>query len=539
MRWFLCVFLWAFLGCSLCAQDVIRAALYLSGAATEEEIPEDYISFVESSPKVRINAKRIRPGLLSDYQIASLTDYRASHGDILSLEELALVDGFSAEAVAALGPFLSLESSRMAGNTDTLRVRSTVLLRGTLTSFGAKAKVLGDGWRAGGAWRSGGGSFYGEYSGRFGTLLAGDFNIRYGQGLISWSGFSLSSLSTVDAFVWKATGLSPVWSYATPQNRGIAYEYGTRDFRGAVFATLSGTFGAHADYLWRHGQAGGTVILTDAKMLSFSLDGRYNFRGSDVAWEAAYRNRSVAGKAALRIPVGESFRLAVQGRGIPSHFSGKKYGEYGAALGTAFTSGKWQPLSGKTGFGSSVPAHQASLTVDASMLPIPETDPRRLQIRVYASWKWQMLSAWALELRLTERYRNYENPRMAFRADVRYGNGPWLSVLRTEVVRCDKTGFLGYWEGGYKADAFSAYLRLAGFLVDQWNDRIYCYERDAPGTFSVPAYYGRGGALSAVGSWKHRFLRRFQLRIYGRAALMMRRGRELSPTLNLQLHAEF
>ena len=39
--------------------------------------------------------------------------------------------------------------------------------------------------------------------------------------------------------------------------------------------------------------------------------------------------------------------------------------------------------------------------------------------------------------------------------------------------------------------------------IDDWQDRIYCYERDAPGHFTVPAYYGRGYALSLVGSFRH------------------------------------
>ena len=41
-------------------------------------------------------------------------------------------------------------------------------------------------------------------------------------------------------------------------------------------------------------------------------------------------------------------------------------------------------------------------------------------------------------------------------------------------------------------------------MADNWNDRIYCYERDAPGSFNIPAYYGRGWAASLVGRLKLR-----------------------------------
>lgn len=522
-RWILCAAVqMAFCG-GLRAQEaaVLRAALYLSGAASEEELPEEYVLLVENAPRVRVNAPHLRPGLLSDYQIASIADYRASHGDILSLEELALLDGFSAEAAAALGPFLSFASARLPGHRDSLNVQAKALVRSTLTSFGGKARANGASWQAGAAWRGNDGSFFAEgTSYRAGRVLAGDYYLRYGQGLASWTGFSLSSLSTVDAFVLKPTGVTPVWSYTPSAHRGIAYEYGTRHFRGMAFAALNGSAGAHADYLWRHGQVGFSVLSDAKRELTLAADGRCNRKGSLWVWEGAWRQRQMAGKGAMLMRLGESFRLSAQLRAIPSAFSGKKYGEYALAFGGDFL--------------SHARKHRLSLTMDASLLPVPETDPRRFQLRVYGSWQWQFHPRWDLVLRLTERYRNYENPRTAVRADLRLNTDSWLSVWRAEAVRCERFGFLSYWEGGYKGTALAAYLRLTGFVIDRWNDRIYCYERDAPGTFSVPAYYGKGMALSAAGRWKQRFGRRFQLQFNLRAALLLRREREAAPTLNLQ-----
>ena len=62
--------------------------------------------------------------------------------------------------------------------------------------------------------------------------------------------------------------------------------------------------------------------------------------------------------------------------------------------------------------------------------------------------------------------------------------------------------FLSYLEGGYKTDILTLWLRAGLFRVDDWADRIYAYERDAPGNFSVPAYYGRGFWLSLVSGLK-------------------------------------
>ena len=62
----------------------------------------------------------------------------------------------------------------------------------------------------------------------------------------------------------------------------------------------------------------------------------------------------------------------------------------------------------------------------------------------------------------------------------------------------------GYVETGWKTPSdtarvqVSAFLRATFFRVDNWDDRIYCYERDLPGSFSVPALYGRGHSVSAI-----------------------------------------
>ena len=102
----------ALLALPLGAQEsaALRLAMYLGGAATEEEADPSLVERLESrlGRPVRINSKRLDPELLSPYQRASIADYRRRSGDILSWEELSLVDGFGTEAVKALRPFLSL-----------------------------------------------------------------------------------------------------------------------------------------------------------------------------------------------------------------------------------------------------------------------------------------------------------------------------------------------------------------------------------------------------------------------------------------------
>ena len=534
-------------------QEVMRAAMYVFGASSAEELTEEQIEAIDGARPVQVNSAGLRPGvLLSAYQVASIKDYRSRSGDILSLAELALVDGFSFEAVEALKPYLRFGSTRLPGKADTVKVKSTAIARATLSNAGVKFRTEGESFRAGGAvryayvaplkdiqW-----SLHGEWTGERLRIVAGHYNLRYGLGLSNWTGFMLASLSTVDAFSPRAPGIVPAWSY-NPSDLpfGAAAEYRIgKGWQAGAFASVSGLFGGRADWYGRSGQAGLTAYYSNGFCASF--DTRWSFKGVQTTFEAAYGRGSFAGKTAVLIPLGESFRLAFQGRIIPSRYSGKKNGEYAIATGFDWVSEARRQLSGVTGFGSSVPAHKASITLDASLLPVPGVDPRRLQVRGYATWQWQISGFWALDLRLTERYRNYESPRMDIRADLRFGSGPFTSALRTEAVRCEGWGLLSYLEGGYKKDigkrlsALAAYIRITGFAIDRWNDRIYVYERDAPGTFSVPAYYGRGGAISASGSVKWRFSH-LDFRINLRAAGLFRIGRPFAPTLNLQLQATF
>ena len=536
MRRIVCVAFVALMSLRAASQDssVLRAALYLSGASSIEEVDQDWVERLEGMGRIRINANRLRPGILTDYQIASLADYRATQGDILSWEELMLVDGFGREAVEALQPFLSLESRRLPGSTDQARTRMEALVRTTLKQVGVKAKVSGEYWRVGGAWRKPDWTAHAEADTRWGRLVAGDFNVRYGEGLAQWSGFSMESLSTVDAFIRRSTGISPVWSYTSSSaHRGMAYEYGGRHWRAAVWGTLGKHFGTHGEYLGRWGQAGASLAWTPDG-LSASLETSLNLKGADYRAEVAYKSRSVAGKASLRRKAGTQGKWALQARFVPSRFSGKKNGEYGLAAGYSLQSGRWKSLAGKTGFGSSVPLYKLSITLDGALLPVGGVDPRRLQIRGYLNWDWQLASAWALSLRLTERYRNYEEPRTDLKADVKFAHGPWLSALRGEAVRCKSWGLLTYLEGGFKNDFLSSYLRFSAFRIPEWADRIYCYERDAPGSFSVPAYSGTGFSASVVAGYKLRVWR-ITLKANLRGAYMIRVGRESTPTLNFQL----
>ena len=91
-----------------------EAVVLLSGASCIEDLSEEEMLRWEAlaSHPVNLNiagrSRLISSGLFTQFQVASLLDYRGRTGAVLSWSELALVDGFSPEFVSALRVFATL-----------------------------------------------------------------------------------------------------------------------------------------------------------------------------------------------------------------------------------------------------------------------------------------------------------------------------------------------------------------------------------------------------------------------------------------------
>ena len=507
--------------------DVVRAALYLTGADSPEALDDRLIDELESfrSHPLPINdasrARLLESGLLTPYQVAALAEYCSQSGDVLSFAELERVDGFGKEAVAVLRPFLSLASVRRPGEAvrDTVIIRQTALIRATLNDLGAKYRLSAGNWEGAGAWKGQNGTFYGLFRLRTGKILLGDYNVRYGQGLAFWSAFQLSSLSTPESFSKRANGITPSWSFnGSGTYRGLAWDYTGRHLQLALFGALDGTVGAHAGWLGHNGQAGLTVSPK-----RISLDGKYGFRGVDLFGEAAWRGKGVAGLAGSLFPLGDHWKAALQIRAIPTAFSGKKNGEYGLATGVSFLSDNR--------------SLKASLTVDAALLPKPATDTGRKQVKSTGLFSWTRPGGWLLESRLVYRWRNYEDNRTDIRADATWARGVWAVKGRLNGVYDGGFGLLGYLEGGWKPPGGFGWIRITAFSTPAWQSRIYVYERDAPGNFTVPAYYGTGFSAMAYAGWKGR-IGKTTFKLYLRGSYKWQKEKPGGAGLKLQLQAE-
>jgi hypothetical protein len=558
------------------------AMLFLSGAEDMESLDEQEVERYEclASHPVAINlssrVKLLSSGLFSPYQAASLLDYRKTHGDILSIAELSMVDGFGAEYAGALAPFVSFASPSLPGQGagDSVEVRQTVLARTSVkvvpdqlagssqgnasVSYGVKYRLdageLAEFSLAAksaysdascfppSSWTSSM-AFFGRR--RVGKVIAGDFNARFGQGLALWSGLSMSGFSGSASFCRRPTGLSPAWSYSgTGSHRGVAADFIQGRFVLSTFASFPGLKdwcergkspevavmpGANLAWYGRNGQVSATAWWLSERMvpgnlegLSYqsggmaSLDGRWSWKGISLAGEFSMDCFNVlpAAVGSASVPLSSLFG---SGAGWCSGWRFLAVGrQYSQGYCSVFSSGvrAWSKTEDERGIALGLEKRRLAFTLDYSSKP-SETSTR--QLKFLAKIPFQVTGRSVLSLRVSERFRPYE-PVLVHRAGLRcdldyssagisavYGDGTgdcWRGRVRLEGLHSRDFSGLCYAEAGRKEERWSCYLRGMLFRVDSWDDRIYVYERDAPGNFTVPACYGRGCSASAVASAK-------------------------------------
>ena len=510
------------------AQDdsFLGAAAFLSGASSLEELDEseaERYSHLRSNP-LDINhasrSKLLSSGLLSLFQIASIEDYRSRSGDILSYSELATLPGFGEDIATALKPFITLESGSIVSITprDSFIVNQDAVVRLSVRSknvnYGAKYKInVKESFEASAAVTSSRKSFNAVYYGRkrLGKVIAGDFNARFGQGLALWSGLSLTGFSNSASFCKKANGLSPSWSYSgIGSHRGVAAEFRLGSLILSDFVSFpqanSPMPGTNLTWFGRNGQVGITGYYRYRGGGRISADFRFNRKGLDFFGEYAYDFKLglSAWVAGASCPIGNDYKLNAIVRSHPMGFQ------------TAYSGGSraWTGSSGERGVALGLERFSACLTMD---LAVKDGKDRQEQCKILFKFPFQLSEKSVLTVRFTERFRPtevYLKYRTGGRLDLdwsssglsaRYGStdGPaWKVMARTEFLLCRSLGSMAYLEGGRVTERFSAYMRGTVFFVDNWDDRIYSYERDAPGNFNVPAYYGRGWSFSAIAGLK-------------------------------------
>lgn len=475
------------------ASDWTDAVTIITGTPPEELDEETWDRFsalhdhpidLNGSPRSRL----LSCGLFTEYQVASLLDSRAGSGDILSWTELGLTDGFSPALARALSYFCTLAPTGTPGNAANRSIRQDIMVRTSakqigndevMYCYGGKYNIsFGEMMEVNWASRT----TYSEqrftpgtasvalYGKRHpGKIVAGDFNARYGQGLMQWSGFSLSSYSSVTSMIRRGTGLSASKSFnRTLHGLGADFEFGNWSLDGAW--AFPGTGLVHASWNGKNATLGSGVMYKAGKGPSCSTDWRIGKAGFCLYGEAAY---SISDGPAMACGL---LYAPVYGTETAALF---KYGKDGSQGIIGFQN-KWLTSTIDATFGKS---YKALLQVK------PSIDKEQFTITP--------------ALRLQARYKLGDSAplRLEARAECTGTYDRWQASGRYDIVLSKASSWLWYTEAGYRS-GLSAFLRFTLFKIDNWADRIWVYERDAPGNFNVPAYYGRGFACSAAASYK-------------------------------------
>lgn len=255
-----------------------------NGLANADEIEQYFMELMRNPLNINTSSREELSSviLLTRFMVESLLDYRAEYGWIGSFAELSLVDGFDEKAVELLRPFVTLgnigNGEVKGGNVMSVKekmrlmpLRNSVILKSRVAFAKEKKEYLGTPFyryaryhivagsrlEAGVTLESDAGErgFPDFYSVSFGIsdipfsksgnyvldkLVLGDYSLRFGQGLVLWSGFSMSSMSSPSSVLRNQSGIG---SYASSAENGffhgIAATFGfPHGFRHSLFFSV-------------------------------------------------------------------------------------------------------------------------------------------------------------------------------------------------------------------------------------------------------------------------------------------------------------
>lgn len=494
-------------------RNIVEAIMVLEGFASPEDIPEErieYYYFLYSKP-IRINkltkVELSSSSLMTDYQIASLLDYRQKYGDLLSVTELASLDGFGKEKAEALSLFVAFDSDRIPIKIHKHSINGKVEIKNGLKfinntkqllyNLGTKSRlsfkdktefgiaILKDYNNTPTPIKY---SFTSIYNFDKFKIIAGDFNIRLGQGLVLWDGFTIKSFSGAASFYLRSTGLSPSLSYSGISNRGLAFEWigervsiiyfnsfpGLRQImQGNKIDKIRYSSGLSASLLMNKGNIGINTYYNKYGNFISSIDSRFCLQGVDLFSELAYDFQKKGIKALL------GMSLPINKTRISSHLRYYTGELFRCALGM-----EWRKFIMAVDYQYDLKRNYKFKTLLSYNQKINE------KINMLFVFKNIYLSS------------DKNKFRTDLKTDIKYLYDFWHINYHLSLVKTNKLSFLTYIESGYDDSKWILWFRTTGFMVNDWNGRIYVYEKDAPGSFSVPAYVGSGYNLSFYSGYR-------------------------------------
>lgn len=450
-----------------CASQDMVGIMTITGAVGEEELTDQDIerfeSYVSSPVEINLSSARalMKSGLFSVYQAVSVADYRSRHGDILSLAELAAVDGIGEAYAEALAPYVSFYSTSLPGSLPQSGVKSSsmarMVLRNGNTDLRGKYRITSRRVEAGIAARKdspANGSAYVSIKGKkcLDDIVIGDFNARFGQGLSLWTGMTMSGIGAPSSMYKRQYGVYPAWTFSGAHLRGAASSFSFGRVIASSFVSYPGmtflkakdrdlTGGVNLAILTGHGRAGVTAVGSTGGIARISGDMRLCIKGVELFAEGAFDivNSSSAFLAGAVVPLGKG-TAGVVGRFYQSAFDPVLTAPVRA----------WTKACDETGLAASWQRKNLVLSCDLAARPSTGgTAEPQAQVKLLCSDAWEVSPSVVVKARLTHRLRSYGlRGRTDARADVCVSSGGWLFNARANVLRCRNTAWLGYLEPG-------------------------------------------------------------------------------------------
>jgi len=545
-----------------------------------EEIIEMYQNMLVSPLNINSASRKDleRLVILNDFQIESIIDYRKEYGSLLSINELMLIPGIDNEVADMLAPFLytGTNDSKLAFNAGAFLKdgRSQILVRGKgliekqqgYTPISREefvkypnSRYLGppgqnylqykynysDKLRLALTIERDGGERGVDYSsinislsktGPVETLVIGDYSARFGQGLVVWNSFSLSSSGEPRSLRKSEMGLNPYNS--TDENlsmRGISTTVNLKRFKITFFCSRRkydariDKEGKYTSFL-KTGLHNTTTTLERRRSLSGSL------LGSNISYSA---DRLKLGYTAILY----KFNLSYGGDDPLKQFKDRYHNGYG---GNVAIDVYWV-LDKIRVFGEVASDHTASFAWLAGIIYSPDSrfessvllrdyskkyfapfagavsrsampnDERGVKaLFAYNAGKnWRLTSGAEIlcgyhNITFTASYKRGQSvtsylkfvqtmKKYSLRYSIDYKVTDKIKfVNRVDLVALDgaqlKAGLHFYHEVIYESlnKKIDVSLRLAAFNASVWDVRIYSYERDVLYGYSVPVSYGKG-----------------------------------------------
>ena len=523
-------------------------------------------------------------GLLTPFQIESILDYRKEYGDILSLSELSLVDGFGPEAIELVRHFFRFSSlqeiaapfvEESFSHRFSAKVRKKIKSEGV--SFTSKYKIeYGRRITAGLTLDSDAGEkltsyYHPDFTSvhlawspperpldykkiRFRKVVLGDYVARFGQGLALWKAFPVSFFGTPSSLIKRGSAIAPYTS--TDESnflRGAGVTFGSSEMECSLFASYNGVdarvvgdscytsiitdglhttdgeratrnsmheylFGGHLSYDFSRLQLGLTALCYGYDKCNARRVREYNkYQMYDGIWGnvalnlySSWRSFRFFAEAALDFRPSAALLCGVCWNPDYRFETALIVRAYGKGY-TATHAAAYSTLSscsnqyGATASVKYLPSRGWTMHLSAEYSAYPwsryRIDGPSWDSRARLDILKEFQSGSQLRMRLDWRHKSESGSTLKGRLHASAAlTQCWSLSARIEG---GLKGFATYGELGFRTTdrRWDICARGTYYNTEDWNSRVYIYERGVPQSFSVENYYGKGWSWYFLVKW--------------------------------------